>query len=388
MTAGTASPRGLIGRDPEERHRAATPLELLFDLVFVVAIAAAAAGLHHAIAEGHALEGAAKYAVIFLAIWWPWLNFSWFASAFDNDDALYRVLVFLIMAGLLVLTAGIEGMYETFVLTFGVSGYVVMRFAMVALWLRAAHDCPALRRTALAYAGGIALCQLGWTMLVFVGGAHLGVTAFYALFAGLWLLEFLVPAVAERRGGTPWHAHHIVERYGLMTIIVLGEGVLSSSLAVRAALREDEIAAGLTATVGGALIILFAMWWLYFHERAFERIKTLRGAFLWGYLHYFIFASAAAVGAGVAAAVDVATRHAEASLRTTALAVALPVAVYLMAIWFVHDGRQAGGLAALRLPFAALAAVAAAFAPQPILAIGAVLAASAALGEMKGRTSP
>ena len=90
-------------RDMHEPHRAATPLELLFDLVSVIAIAAAAAGLHHAIAEAHVLDGLLKFCAAFFGIWWAWMNYTWFASAYDNDDTPYRLLTLLIMAGSLTI---------------------------------------------------------------------------------------------------------------------------------------------------------------------------------------------------------------------------------------------------------------------------------------------
>lgn len=76
----------MLARSPQESHRVASTLELLFDLVFVVAISAAAAQLHHALANGHAAHGVVSYMMVFVSIWWAWMNFSWFASAFDNDD--------------------------------------------------------------------------------------------------------------------------------------------------------------------------------------------------------------------------------------------------------------------------------------------------------------
>ena len=100
-------------RSPHEPHRVATPLELLFDLVFVVAIAQAANGLHHAIAGAHALEGLMGYLLVFFAIWWAWMNFTWFASAYDCDDVPYRLAVFVQIAGALILAAGVPAMFET-----------------------------------------------------------------------------------------------------------------------------------------------------------------------------------------------------------------------------------------------------------------------------------
>ena len=94
-------------RDMNEHARASTPLELFFDLVTVIAIASAAAGLHHGLLEGHIVESLLKYLGAFFAIWWAWMNYSWFASAYDNDDTLFRLLTLWIMAGALTMAAGI-----------------------------------------------------------------------------------------------------------------------------------------------------------------------------------------------------------------------------------------------------------------------------------------
>ncbi len=117
-------------RSPSEPHRAATPLELFFDLVFVVAIAEAAAVLHHGVAGGHAAEGVLGFVMAFFGIWWAWMNFSWFASAYDTDDIPYRLAVLLQMTGALIFAAGVPAMTEGHFLL-GVVGYVVMRLAMV-----------------------------------------------------------------------------------------------------------------------------------------------------------------------------------------------------------------------------------------------------------------
>ena len=89
-------------RDTSEEHRASTPLELLYDLCFVVAIARAATLLHHDVSHGAAGYAVVSYVLVFFAIWWAWMNFSWFASAFDTDDWLYRVTTIVQMGGVLV----------------------------------------------------------------------------------------------------------------------------------------------------------------------------------------------------------------------------------------------------------------------------------------------
>ena len=90
-------------------HRPATSLELLFDLVFVVAIAQAASRLHHGIVAGHTGEALLSYGMVFFAVWWAWMNFTWFASGYDTDDVPYRLLVLVQLIGALILAAGYSG---------------------------------------------------------------------------------------------------------------------------------------------------------------------------------------------------------------------------------------------------------------------------------------
>jgi low temperature requirement protein LtrA len=119
------------GRDPGEMYRSTSALELLFDLCFVVAVSQAAAQLHHGIADGHLGSALCAYAAVFFAIWWAWMNFTWFASAFDTDDVPYRLLTLLQMAGVLVLASGVPAAFAHFDFKIVTFGYVVMRVAMI-----------------------------------------------------------------------------------------------------------------------------------------------------------------------------------------------------------------------------------------------------------------
>src|SRR5262245_50111983 len=99
--------RPLRARPPDEEHRTSTPLELFFDLCFVVAVAQASTSLHHALAADQLHDVLAGYPIAFFAIWWAWMNFTWFASAYDNDDVLFRIGVFVQIVGVLILAAGV-----------------------------------------------------------------------------------------------------------------------------------------------------------------------------------------------------------------------------------------------------------------------------------------
>jgi low temperature requirement protein LtrA len=322
------------GRDPNEPHRASTPLELFFDLCFVVAVSAASAGLHKALAGGHVAEGAFGFIVVFFGIWWPWVNFTWFASAYDTDDVIYRLLTFVQMAGVLVVAAGVPSAFESdFRVT--VVGYVIMRLALVALWLRAAGDDPAGRLTALRFAGGVALLQVLWVLRIPIP-APIGVV----LFIALGVSEMLVPVWAQRSGGrrTPWHAEHIAERYGLFTIIVLGECMLATTTAIQAALADGGLSAALLGVAIGGLLLVLAGWWAYFKHSTHiaERRESPAYAFAWGYGHVVVFASAAALGAGLQVAVD--ETHGRIALDPVlaAMTVAVPVSIYLLSVGTLH----------------------------------------------------
>ncbi len=318
-------------RDTEEPHRAATPLELFFDLVFVVAIAAAAAELHHGLAEHH-LDAIVYFVLVFVAIWWAWVNYTWFASAYDSGDVIYRLLSLVIMAGSLLLAAGVPSLFEDGNSVLAVAGYCVMRLGMVSLWLRAAHGHPEGRRAALTYAAGITAVQVFWL-------ARLGLDG-QAVLLGTFVLgmaiEFAVPYVAERHHRTPYHPEHIAERYGLFTIIVLGEVVLSSVVAVQGALEADEYVADLVPLVVGGMLLVFSMWWLYFKRDNAPLFASESTVFPTAYAHAFGFASVAAAGAGLAVAVDVVTHHGHTTEAVAVWSVALPVAVFTLVLGVVH----------------------------------------------------
>ena len=153
-------------RSAAELHRAATPLELFFDLVLVVAVVFAADALHEAVGEGHGGDALLSYVMVFFAIWWAWMSFSWFASAYDTDDVPYRLAVFLQMTGALILAAGVPRAFEEGDFAVAALGSVVMRLAIVAQWLRAARSDPVRRPTAIRIVVGISVLQVGWVLLV------------------------------------------------------------------------------------------------------------------------------------------------------------------------------------------------------------------------------
>lgn len=374
--AGVGWYRPMRGRDTGEEGRTATPLELLFDLCFVVAVAQLGRQLEHAVSEAHFEAGVMAFAFTFFAIWWAWMNFTWFASAYDTDDVPYRVATLVQITGVLILAAGVPHAFREFDFTVPIIGYAVMRTALIAQWLRAARKGDRERRaTALRYAVGITVAEAGWVAWLFVpDGWQQG---WFVAFA---LVELAVPAYAEYRTRTPWHAHHISERYGLFTIIVLGESITAATVGIQEAVDGEAEArfADLASVVAGGLLIMFAMWWQYFsvpaHDLVRARSGRLRSVLTWGYGHALVFAGAAAVGPGLVVAAHQAIGTNELGERTAAAAVAVPAALYVLSVEFLQlRPYQRTPLVRRTFPVCAVLVLVAALAPHPVLAVGVVM---------------
>ncbi|NQX35896.1 low temperature requirement protein A [Herbiconiux sp. VKM Ac-2851] len=336
--------RRMTGRDPAEAHRAATPLELLFDLAFVVAFSQASSGLAHYLAEGHIGSAIMGFAFVMFATGWAWINFSWFASAYDTDDWFYRLTTLVQMIGVVVLTLGIPPLFhsidEGHYLDNGVlvAGYVVMRVAMIAQWLRVARQDPARRRTALTYALWVTVAQVGWVALAI---AHTALALTIVIALVLWAVELVGPWLAERRvheGGTPWHAHHIAERYGLLTIIALGEGVFGTVTAVSAVIEHQGWTVEAVLLVTAGIGLTFGLWWSYFLMPAGRILaKHRHRGFGWGYGHLLLFAAITATGAGLHVAAYELEGEAELGTVGAVLTVAIPVLVLCLTIFALYD---------------------------------------------------
>lgn len=329
----------------------------------------------HLLTEGHLGAAVIGFGFSMFAVCWAWINFAWFASAFDTDDWFYRVTTMVQMTGVVVLALGLPEMFHS--LDAGglvhnevmVAGYVVMRLAMLVQWLRAARQSPQCRVSCLGYVWTLAVSQVGWVVLAVV---PTGAAAFFSVGATLVAVETTGPWIAERvlpgGPGTPWHAHHIAERYGLLAIITLGEGVIGTVASLSAVVERQgwTLDAVLVALSGMALT--FGLWWTYWTTPAAAMLQAHRErSFVWGYGHIAIYAALAAVGAGLHVAAVFLEGESHLDATGTVLAVAVPVGVFVLANYAIfrvvtrsadpfHLGLVAG--AAVLLVAAVLAAAA------------------------------
>src|SRR3984957_3932316 len=289
-------PRRMVGRDPDETQRAATPLELLFDLTFATSFGLAASEVASVLAAGHFTAALVGFGFASFAICWAWINFSWFSSAYDTDDWVFRIVTMVQMIGVLVLAAGLPRMFASIERSghldnsVMVLGYVIMRVALVFQWLRAARDDRARRSICLIHAATISIAQVGWVAQIV---APLAATDAIILGGILVLIEMAGPVLAERRaGGTPWHAHHIAERHSLFAIIALGEGVVGTVAALSAVVDRQGWALGAMLVGTAGVGLTFGMWWVYFLVPSGEILERHRDrVWTWGYVQILIVTS-------------------------------------------------------------------------------------------------
>ncbi len=330
------------GRDPVESGRAATPLELLFDLTFVIAFGVAANELAHFLVEDHVREGIVGFAFATFAVTWAWINFSWFASAYDTDDWVYRLTTMVQMVGVIILALGLPDMFES--LLDGdyvdnrvmVLGYVVMRVPMIAQWARASRQDPDRGRVCRVFMVTILVSQVAWIVLAL---AETSIAVTFAWVAVLVLIEMVGPIVAERLpgGGTPWHAHHIAERYGLLVIIALGEGLIGGTATLSAMITAEGWTVDVALLGLAGVGLTFGMWWSYFVIPSGDILHAHRArGFGWGYGHIPFFGALVAVGAGLHTAAYRLEHHSLLSDTQTVLAVVIPLGLYVALLYLLY----------------------------------------------------
>jgi low temperature requirement protein LtrA len=226
-----------------------TPLELFFDLVFVLAITQCTALM----AADPTWTGLAQGTLVLGILWWCWVGYSWLTSVVDPDEGIVRLVMFASMAGLLVVSLAVPGAFGETGLTFAVA-YGMVRLGWLVLFLLAAQDEPDLRHSIVI--GLVPSTGVGVGLLV--AASYLEGSAQLALWGLALSLDVLGPFLFGSEG---WklEPHHFAERHGLIFIIALGESIVAIGVGAEAGVDAGVIAA---AVVGIALAA--AMWWAYF----------------------------------------------------------------------------------------------------------------------------
>jgi low temperature requirement protein LtrA len=250
---------GAVLRGEDER---VTPLELFFDLVFVLAITQCTALMAHE----DSWEGIVKALLVLGILWWAWVGYAWLTSVVDPEEGAVRLVIFAAMAALLVASLCVPTAFDRGAGVFA-GAYAIVRFAHIGLFVLASRDDPALRSSVLGLAGSTA-----------VGVGLIAAAAFFdgAAQGGLWALAMLLDLGGPYFFGTEgWKLvpQHFAERHGLIIIIAIGESIV----AIGAGAQHDVDAGVVTAAVVGTALAA-ALWWLYFDVVALVAARRLSNA--------------------------------------------------------------------------------------------------------------
>jgi low temperature requirement protein LtrA len=266
----------------EERHP--SWLELFFDLVLVAAVAALGRQLH----ADHSALGIAIYAGLFVPVWWVWRGFAWYATGFAGTDRAYRWGLMVGTLTVAVLAAGVPGAAQGDATTF-VAAYAAATYALVALYARAWYLRPDARQVIGCYLVGDAIGASLWLASLALSPSTRPV---------LWVLAMLVligtPLVVTLLPGRARNTGHIAERYGLFTLIVLGESVTVTVTGFGIGSGWDV---RLIALLGFG--IAASIWWVYFDRWRSMPLVSAFGRFVWAQMHVLVFAGIAASAVGV-----------------------------------------------------------------------------------------
>jgi len=303
----------------DKGHRQATWLELFFDLAFVISIAALSAML----AADHTLEGLAIYIGLFLAVYWAWNQLTWYSALFDNNDVFFKVQYLCSILAVLGLAASIRQIAEGETWLFVIS-YVLLQGILAAGWIRVYISKSKLRTFALIYILGQIVGSGVW-----IASTAVTVSQQYYVWIIAMAVHIAAPYFAWRtKIDIAIHTHHIVERYCLLSIIVMGETLVAVSIGFGDTMGSRGFLVGVFGYVTIACV-----WWTYFgwdfdRDRVLETVSSI---FFFGYGHFVVFLAIAAFGAGVEIAIHSVTHGGHPGLQEKML-IAFPPAIYLLSL--------------------------------------------------------
>ncbi|HET7418210.1 MAG TPA: low temperature requirement protein A [Solirubrobacterales bacterium] len=236
-----------------------TPLELFFDLVFVLAITQCTALMSH----DQSWSGLAQGLLILGVLWWAWVGYSWLTSVIDPEAEAVRFVIFIAMAALLIVSLCVQEAFDNLALTFAL-GIGVFRTAHIALFMLAGADDEDLRRSVIGLAVSTAVAVGILVLASFFDGLAQG---------ALWALAiFLDMAGPYFFGSEGWKLvpGHFAERHGLILIIALGESIVAIGVGASGAL---DLGIGTAAVLG--VFLAAALWWTYFDVVALISARRL-----------------------------------------------------------------------------------------------------------------
>jgi low temperature requirement protein LtrA len=331
-------------------ERAASRLELFFDLAFVLVVAELAIAL----TEDVSVRGALAFVGLFTTVWWSWVSSTLYANRFDHDDVLYRLYKLASMAAVVGLAASATDATGKWFGIF-VGCQLALRLLLLLQYQRAYRHLPDARSVARLYLAGAGCGAALWAVSLFVPRP-----AAFALWAAAVLVEALVPlAVTAGSADLPLHVEHLPDRFALFVILVLGESVAS----VAHGLHDASWAGPSIPVAALSFVLAAALWWSYFdlagarakrllNEVGTEHSDRSHDVYVFGQLPLTL--GLATIGAGIELAV-VQSGEGEVPVGTRLL-LAGGAALYLVSVAGIDAGMSGRARSGWWWPLAAAAA--------------------------------
>ena len=337
-------PPRLRPADPHH-HRRATWMELFFDLIFVAAIAEASAPLH----SDYSLNGVVRFAFMLVLIWWAWTGHTFFCTRFNTDDLVQRVLILVQSFIVSVMAANARDAVDSVSSAGFGAAYATMRLVLAVQYLRASR-IPEVRQLTRRHAGGITAAALLW-----IASAIVDLPLRYWLWSAAFVVDLITPWLAGRHlMKSPPDANHLPERFGLFTIILLGEFVASVMHGIES---QEGWSFGAASTAFMSMAIGFALCWWYFDsagaasERRIRNAADRRRFHVWNYVHFPLVLSIGVTGTGLRHLISLESgahpQAPEAWILTSAVAIVMFAliiagATSVHSIWRYGRGQQTG----------------------------------------------
>ena len=323
--------------DDEAAERHATWTELFYDLVFVVAVAQLALRL----LDHLTWSGGFEFVGYFVPVWWAWAGYTFYADRYDTDDLGQRVLAVVQMGAVVAMAASLAGDDGNASLAFGAS-YLASRAVLVAMYVRARRHVPETRELVTGYIRGFSLEGAFWLASLFVPEPTR-----YWLWGIELVISFATPYVMRKiQAKVPLDVAHLPERFGLFTILVLGE----SMAAVVAAISHEEWSLKLILAGGLAVSIATGLWWVYFDNlqgsvvrRSAEQKKAWRPT-VWIYAHLPLVIALTAAGVGLEELVLAAAGHELERGPILLVSLSIAVAFAMMAVICIANDVPISGV--------------------------------------------
>lgn len=291
--------------EDDAKERKASWLALFYDLIFVAVIARLADTLAHSITA----NGVMIYIISFIPAWWIWVTATYYNERFENNDASHRIFTFLQMIPLALLACTIADAFGEHSRTFALS-FATLRIIHVIMWLRVKNIDRLTEKAAYRFGAGYSVSALFWIFSTFTD-----LPTRYVLWTAGLAIDLITPiwTIPIQARMPKLSSTHIPERFGLLTILALGEcavGIINGAISSQNATLLTVVIASLS------LSLAFAVWWVYFDHIIFRPFQGgIWWVLAWSYLHAPIVIAIAAAGAGITSAVQTGTDSLPGSTR-------------------------------------------------------------------------